>query len=89
MKSLLYQEDGSNHTVPPGCGLCDRNEVKISLRKGNKIYRFVVRDKVTVDDIYVIGIKAAAFAIQQNQPHPGTPTDRAVKNSLIKTDLVI
>lgn len=88
-KSLLYQTDATPFQVPPGCGLCDRNEVPITLRKNGRLYRFILRDKIVVDDIYLIGIKAAAFAIQQGEPHAGVPADRTVKDFLIKQDIVI
>jgi hypothetical protein len=89
MKSLLYQENVVSHQIPPGCGLCDRNEVPISIRKDGRIYRFVLRDKISIDDVYAVGVKAVAFAIQQGEPFAGTPTARNVKDFLIKLDVVI
>jgi len=87
-RSLLYQP-GSPLQVPPGCGLCDRVEVPVSLRKNGRIYRFVLRDKVVVEDIVLVMMKAAAFAISQGESYAGTPPPRQLKDFLIKQDTVI
>jgi hypothetical protein len=90
MKSLLYQDGGSPHVVPPGCGLCDRTEVPVSIRADGRIYRFTLRDKLVVEDPYLVAVKANAFAIQQGEPYAGTVTPRNVRDFLIKTrDVVI
>ena len=89
MKSLLFQDGATPHILPPGCGICDRIEVPITLRKAGRLYRFILRDKVGVDDILVIMVKAAAFAIQQGEPYSGTPPARSVKDFIIKTETVI
>lgn len=89
MKSLLFQTGASPHTVPPGCGLCDRNEVPVTIRKNGRLYRFILRDKISVDDVLLIMIKAAGFAIQNAEPYSGTPPDRSVRDFLIKQDVVI
>lgn len=81
-KSLLYQ--GSTLQVPPGCALCDRMEVPVSLRKNGRIYRFVLRDKVVPEDAVVMLIKAAAFAIAQGEPYAATMPARSLKDFLIK-----
>ena len=87
-RSLLFQDD-SPFQVPPGCGLCDRTEVPLSLRKNGRIYRFVLRDKIVPEDILITMTKAAAFAIAQGEPYAGTPPARALKDTLIKQDTVI
>lgn len=87
-KSLLYQ-DTTQMAVPPGCGLNDRVEVPISMRKDGRIYHFILRDKVVPEDLLNIMVKAAAFAISQGEPYAGTPPPRSVKDFLIKTDTVI
>lgn len=89
MKSLLYKDGATAHQLPPGCGICERTEVPVSIRKDGRIYRLILRDKITVDDAYLIAVKAAAFAIQQGEPYAGTPTSRKVRDFLIKTDTVI
>lgn len=77
------------YSVPPGCGPCDRTEIPISIRKNGRIYRFVLRDKITVEDPYLILVKAAGFAIAQGEPYSGTPPPRTVKDFLIKSNVVI
>lgn len=87
-KSLLFQ-DVTELRIPPGCGLGERVEVPISLRKNGRIYHFMMRDKIVPEDLLSIMVKAAAFAISQGEPYAGTPPPRAVKDFLIKTDTVI
>lgn len=70
--------------VPPGCTLCDRTEVPVSLRKDGRIYRFLLRDKLVAEDILIMMMKAAAFAIGQGEPYSAVPPARSVKDFLIK-----
>jgi len=46
-KSLLYQASAP-HAIPPGCGLCERQEIPVTIRKNGRLYRFVLRDKIVV-----------------------------------------
>lgn len=87
-RSLLFQSDPT-FVVPPGCALCDRIEVPVSLRKGGRIYHFILRDKLVVEDLLLVGMKAAAFSISQNEPYAGTPPSRAIRDVLIKDNVVI
>lgn len=87
-KSLLFQ-DVTEFRIPPGCGLGERVEVPISLRKNGRIYHFMLRDKIVPEDLLSIMVKAAAFAISQGEPYAGTPMPRSVKDYLIKLDVVI
>lgn len=90
MKSLLHQNGATNLTVPPGCGLCDRSEVPVSIRSNGRIYRFVLRDKIVVEDPYLIMVKALAFSIQKGEPYAAQPPPRKIRDFLIKTrDVVI
>jgi len=87
-KSLLYQGQ-VGMVVPPGCLQGDRVEVPVSLRKDGRIYRFVLRDKLVVEDVQLMLMKAAAFAIAQGEPYAGTPPARALRDVLIKQDTVM
>jgi hypothetical protein len=87
-RSLLYQ-DGATLHVPPGCGQCDRTEIPVSLRKGGRIYRFILRDKIVVEDMLIVMMKAAAFAIAQGEAYAGTPPARQLRDFIIKQDVVI
>lgn len=86
-KSLLFAE-GQVLQQPPGCGPC-RQEVRATIRKGGRLYTMVIRDKVVVEDPYFVMVKAAAFAISQNEPYMGRSTPRAVKDFLIKSNVVV
>lgn len=87
-RSLLFQDD-SQFAAIPGCSVCDRVEVPVSLRKDGRIYRFVLRDKIVVEDLLLVAMKAAAFAISQGEAYAGTPPSRAIRDTLIKQDVVI
>jgi hypothetical protein len=87
MKSLLYQ-DVTPFVEPATCGV-GRQEVSIVLRKDNRAYRFVLRDKITAEDPYLVMVRAAAHAIQTGEPYNGTPPSRSVKDFLIKQSVVI
>ena len=86
-KSLLFS--GTLPFVdPPGCGPC-RIEVPITIRSQGRLYRFVVRDKIVIEDPYLVLVKAAAFAIQEGEGYSGTPPERSVRDFLVKTNIVI
>lgn len=86
-KSLLFS--GTLPFVdPPECGPC-RTEVPITIRKFGRLYKFVVRDKIVIEDPYLMMVKAAAFAIAQGEPYAGLAPERAVRDFLIKSNVVI
>lgn len=89
MRSLLAQGK-TPFTIPTDCAIepC-RTEVTFSLREKGRIYRFVARDKVFPEDPYLVLVKAAAFAIQQGEPYNGRTPERALKDFLIKSNVVI
>jgi hypothetical protein len=90
MKSLLFQTGTSVFTEPTDCAaLPCRQEVRVNLRKNGRIYRFTLRDKILPDDYYLVLLKAAAFALQTSEPYNGTPPSRAVRDWLIKSNVVI
>lgn len=88
MKSLLFQEEGLS--VPEGCSaLPCRQEVTIDIRKYDRLYRYVLRDKVVPEDPYLVLIKATAFAIRTGEPYNGRTPSRSLKDFLIKDSVVI
>ncbi len=90
MKSLLFQSGATPFSEPSDCtALPCRTEVVIPIRKGGRIYRFVLRAKVLPEDPYIIMVKAAAFALQTAEAYNGTPPGREVKNFLIKSNVTI
>lgn len=90
MKSLLFQPGTTPFSEPSSCtALPCRTEVRIPIRKGGRIYTYVLRDKIVPEDPYLILVKAAAFAILTGEGYNGTPPDRSVKNFLIKNNVTI
>jgi len=88
MRSLLHQTGATPFIEPVGCG-AGRVEVPINIRRGGRIYQFVLRDKVLPEDPYLVLVKAAAFAIQTGEAYNGTPPDRSVRDFLIKSSVII
>ena len=86
-KSLLYS--GTLPFIDPKVCNTTRTEVPLTLKKNGRMYRFVVRDKLVIEDPYLVLVKAAAFAIRQGEPYSGTPPTRAVRDFLIKSNVVI
>jgi hypothetical protein len=86
-RSLLFQPNPP-FPVPPGCGLCARTEIPVSLRKNGRIYRFILRDKLVPEDILTVMVKGAAFAISQSEPYSVTPPSRAILDTLIKANVI-
>ena len=84
-KSLLFSND-SPLTLPPGCGP-GRQEVAVTIRKFGRLYTLKMRDKVFVEDPYVILVKAEAFALQNGEPFAGITPPRALRDTLIKSNL--
>jgi hypothetical protein len=86
-KSLLFT-GALPYSEPPGCD-AGRQEVPVTIRKNGRLYHFVVRDKIVVDDPYLVLVKATAFAIAHGEPYAGLPPGRAVRDFLIKSNVVI
>lgn len=87
MKSFLFR-DVTPFTESDDC-TPGRTEVNVSLRKDGRIYRFIIRDKVTVEDPYLVLVKARAFAIRTGEPFGAQPPSRSVRDFLIKSSVVI
>ncbi len=79
--TLPYEEP---ETCKPG-----RQESFVTIKKDGRLYRFVVRDKICVEDPYLVMVKAAAFAIAEGEPYSGQTPERSVRDFLIKTNIVI
>jgi hypothetical protein len=86
-KSLLFG-DSLPFGVPPGCSPC-RQEVAFTIRKYGRLYTFKMRDKLAIEDPYLVMVKAEAFAIQQGEPYAGIPPERPVRDFLIKSNIQI
>ena len=86
-KSLLFTGD-MPYSEPATCAP-GRQEIPITLRKDGRLYRFIVRDKIIIEDPYLMLVKAMAFAIATGEPFNGSPPDRAIRDFLIKSNVVI
>jgi hypothetical protein len=86
-KSLLFAQT-QTLAEPPGCGP-GRQEVKTTFKKGGRLYTITMRDKVIVEDSYLVAVKAVAFAVQQSEPYMGREVPRAWKDFLLKSSVVI
>ena len=87
MKSFLFRgvtPFTESEDCAPG-----RTEVNVTVRKDGRLYRFVIRDKVVVEDPYLVLVKARAFAIRANEPFGAQPPSRSVRDFLIKSSVVI
>lgn len=84
-KSLLFSGDVP-FGVPPGCSPC-RQEVTVTIRKYGRLYTMVLRDKVVVEDPYLVLVKAEAFALKQGEPFAGIVPPRSLRDFLIKNNL--
>jgi hypothetical protein len=47
-----------------------------------------IRDKIVVEDPYLVLVKAEAFAISQGEPYNGSVPSRTVRDFLIKSAVV-
>lgn len=86
-KSLLFT-GVLPYQDPPGCTPC-RTEIPMTIQKFGRLYNFVVRDKIDIEDCYLVLVKAAAFAIRTGEPYSGLPPERSVRDFLIKSNVQI
>ena len=61
----------------------------INVRKDGRIYKYVLRDKLVPEDPYLVLVKAGAFARLTGEAYNGTPPDRAVRDFLVKSNVII
>ena len=87
MRSQLF-EPSSPFEEPPQCGPCRTEVIKV-FRKNGRLYRMVIRDKVVVEDPYLVMVKAFAFAVKEGEPYMGQQPPRSVRDFLIKSSVVI
>jgi hypothetical protein len=86
-KSLLFTDD-LPFGIPPGCAPC-RQSVTVTIRKFGRLYNFTMTDKTTVEDPYLVLVKAEAFAIAEGEPYAGQVPDRSLRDVLVKSNIVI
>ena len=86
-KSILFSGT-LPYTEPESCKP-GRQEVFVNLKKDGRMYRFVVRDKIAIEDPYLVMVKATAFAISQGEPYAAQVPERSVRDFLIKQNIQI
>ena len=74
-KSLLF-DNALPFSTPLGCAP-GRQETRFTLRKGGRLYNFVLRDKVAIEDPYLVLVKAEAWLKIRDGKNSDTATDRA------------
>jgi hypothetical protein len=86
-KSILFTTE-SPFPIPPNCGP-GRQETVTVIRKSGRLYTLTARDKLTIEDPYLVLVKAEAFAIRAGEPFNGQIPSRAVRDALIKSSVQI
>ena len=79
---------GSPFVVPLDCGI-GRTEVTRRVIKNGKIYTMTLRDKITIEDPYLVMVKASAYAIRTDEPYDARTPRRDYRDMLIKSNLII
>lgn len=87
MRSKLAQPN-SPFVVPLDCGI-GRTEVTRRVIKNGKIYTMTLRDKITIEDPYLVMVKAGAYAIRTDEPYDARTPRRDYRDVLIKSNLII
>ena len=87
MISLLHQPNAP-FDLPPGCGPGRVENAKRFIKNG-KIYTMVWRDKVVIEDPYLVMVKAAAYAIRKNEPYGARTPRRDYRDFLLRSSLII
>jgi hypothetical protein len=87
-KSLLFVPGALPFGEVPGCSPC-RQQVTVTVRKFGRLYTMNMYDKITVEDPYLVMVKAEAFALQQGEPYAGIVPPTTVRDFLIKTNLMV
>lgn len=85
MKSLLARQEARAQAL--GACALTRQERRVTVQKHGRLYTFLARDKVAVEDPYLVLVKAEAFALQQGESYQGQAPSRALKDFLLKTNV--
>lgn len=87
MISLLHQPNPP-FDQPPGCSP-GRTETTKRFFKNGKVYTMTWRDKITIEDPFLVMVRASAYAIRMNEPYGARTPRRDYRDYLIKSSLVI
>ena len=83
-KSLLFGT-GQVLEEPPDCARVCRKEVTARFKYKGNLYTLVMRDKVIIEDPYMVLVKAGAYATRTGGPYQGRIVPRSVRDFLIKS----
>lgn len=86
-KSLLYSP-GQVLEQPEDCGPC-RKEVTARFKYKGNLYTLVMRDKILIEDPYMVLVKAMAYATRTGGPYQGRIVPRSVRDFLIKSTVQV
>lgn len=73
-------------STPTLCGPC-RVESSFTVQLEGKLYTFVMRDKISPEDPYLIWLKATAFSIARREVYRGVPAPRSVRDFMCKNQV--
>lgn len=74
--------------VPLECGVT-RTETTKRYVKNGKIYTMTLRDKIAVEDPYLVMVRASAYAIRTGEPYGARTPRRDYRDVLVRSNLVI
>jgi hypothetical protein len=86
MHSLLFRSDSPVQLEDS----CDkRTEIIKRYIKNGSIYTTVLRDKITIEDPYLVLVKSSIYAIANDEPYGGKVPRRDYRDYLIKNSVFI
>lgn len=87
MRSLMFHDPAlTPFQELPECR-AGRTETYKTIRKDGRLYRMVIRDKVIVEDPYLVAVKAQAFGIRTNTEVTMETVPRSVRDALIRSNV--
>ncbi len=87
MRSLMFHSPAlTPFQELPECRAGRLETVKV-IRKDGRLYRMVVRDKVLVDDPYLVAVKAQAYGIRTNTEVTLDTVQKELRDALIKSNV--
>jgi len=87
MRSLAFRTPAVVPFVDPvACGP-GRREVRTIIRKFGRLFTVTAREKIVVDDPYLVSVKAVAFAIRSTTAYAAQSVPRVVRDFLIRDNV--
>lgn len=73
--------------IPPQCTPCRTEERFTMILNGEKVTA-VLRDRLLPEDLYLVLVKATAFAIARGGDYRGVPPGRAERDALVSVGVL-